>query len=176
MAILILTFLPLQDLGTMRQVSKWSQALSDQDDLWQKLVARDFQVSECDEDSWRESYKSLWMGCDLFVGDTVVRSDDWSWDNQDGGIGHEGKVLMRANWSTNERSELLESYDAVDICWSGGDNNNIYRFGHQDKFDIRPVLQHGKHVNEARWKAAIARRKAKQQLLANDDGTARLFE
>lgn len=60
------------------------------------------------------------------VGSRVVRGPDWEWDNQDGGAGVEGRVLV------------VRADGWVSVRWPSGEDN-MYRMGVLGKYDLRVV-------------------------------------
>ncbi|XP_059173149.1 E3 ubiquitin-protein ligase MIB2-like [Physella acuta] len=66
---------------------------------------------------------------DEIVGTRVVRGPDWSWQNQDGGVGHVGTVV-KVNGGGSGKPE-----QTVDVVWDNG-QKNMYRIGINDKFDL----------------------------------------
>ena len=64
------------------------------------------------------------------VGCRVVRGPDWKWEDQDGGEGHVGTVVVVG------RSGSVSSPDkTVVVQWDGGTRTN-YRCGFQGAFDL----------------------------------------
>ena len=64
------------------------------------------------------------------AGCRVVRGPDWKWDNQDGGEGHVGTVVVVG------KSGSVSSPDkTVVVQWDGGTKTN-YRCGFQGAFDL----------------------------------------
>ncbi|CAL1544053.1 unnamed protein product, partial [Lymnaea stagnalis] len=78
----------------------------------------------------RGSKKVQAMG--IFKDATVIRGHDWRWGNQDGGVGHQGRVLSIDEWNKNSgRSK-------ADVEWRPGAKNS-YRVGHDGKMDLTCV-------------------------------------
>ena len=59
-----------------------------------------------------------------FKGAGVVRGQDWSWDNQDGGLGAVGRVLALADWNSQTARSVLT------VLWPNK-GENMYRLGHK---------------------------------------------
>eukprot|EP00698_Gefionella_okellyi_P004714 TRINITY_DN14309_c0_g1_i1.p1 TRINITY_DN14309_c0_g1~~TRINITY_DN14309_c0_g1_i1.p1 ORF type:complete len:186 (-),score=20.25 TRINITY_DN14309_c0_g1_i1:11-568(-) len=157
----IWSHLPLPDLLNVRQVCKYACAVADQDDMWQKLVYRDFQQYSLVEATWYEEYRMHYQTCELYLDDIVVRDKDWLWGDQDGGSGNQGTVTSRARWEDSTTGgDTWTEYNAVNVKWSNA-YSDIYRFGYENSYDVRPLVNRGRAVKEDRWAAKIARRKAK---------------
>ena len=68
----------------------------------------------------------------IFPGAVAVRGKDWKWDNQDGGLGGQGRVTRVHGWKgQTERS-------VVSVMWQS-QVENTYRLGHQGKVDVHCV-------------------------------------
>jgi E3 ubiquitin-protein ligase mind-bomb len=67
----------------------------------------------------------------IFMGARVVRGVDWSWGNQDGGIGSVGMVS-----DVHGRDDSWKSI--VDVQWAAGSSNR-YRLGLDGKVDVKAV-------------------------------------
>jgi len=69
----------------------------------------------------------------MFPGAVAVRGKDWKWDNQDGGLGGQGRVTRVHGWKgQTERS-------VVSVLWQS-QVENTYRLGHQGKLDVHCVV------------------------------------
>lgn len=66
------------------------------------------------------------------IGIRVVRGQNWSWDNQDGGEGHLGTVVEIGH----EESASKVPPMCVQVQWDKG-YKNIYRVGYEDQYDLR---------------------------------------
>ena len=67
---------------------------------------------------------------DVEVGVRVVRGPDWSWEDQDGGEGNVGTVVVNLKESSSDGEE------SVVVVWDIGVSCN-YRCGFGGKFDVR---------------------------------------
>jgi len=65
------------------------------------------------------------------VGLRVVRGNDWKWDDQDGGEGHVGTVIV-----VGGRGGSDHPTGTVVIMWDTGNIAN-YRAGHEGSYDLR---------------------------------------
>lgn len=70
----------------------------------------------------------------IFPGARVVRGVDWQWEDQDGGMGHKGKVVELSNWST------ASIRSGVYVVWDGG-RKNLYRIGFEGRSDLKAVTE-----------------------------------
>ena len=59
----------------------------------------------------------------------VQRGPDWQWSDQDGGMGHQGTVLMVKEWKSTPRA-------AVRIKWDDNGTDNTYRYGGENCYDV----------------------------------------
>jgi len=69
----------------------------------------------------------------MFPNAVVVRGKDWNWDDQDGGLGGQGKVTSIQDW----RGQTARS--VVSVMWHQSKVENMYRVGHKGKVDIQCV-------------------------------------
>lgn len=80
----------------------------------------------------RKAKKTMSRG--VFTGARVVRGVDWQWEDQDGGMGHKGKVAELGDWS----DASLRS--GVYVVWEGG-RKNLYRLGFEGRSDLKAVTE-----------------------------------
>ena len=66
---------------------------------------------------------------ELNVGAEVERGRDWRWGDQDGGIGKRGRVTELGDWVT--------------VKWDDSSSSYRYRWGTDDKFDLKVVYPGG---------------------------------
>ena len=59
----------------------------------------------------------------------VQRGPDWQWADQDGGIGHQGTVLMVKEWK-------LTPHASVRVKWDENGTENTYRYGGENCYDV----------------------------------------
>ena len=59
----------------------------------------------------------------------VQRGPDWQWSDQDGGMGHQGTVLMVKERKSTPRA-------AVRIKWDDNGTDNTYRYGGENCYDV----------------------------------------
>lgn len=64
------------------------------------------------------------------VGDLVVRSRDWEYGDEDGGIGSVGIVQEIVSWSG-------QTGTGVSVRWRATGQQNVYRCGFEGRFDVR---------------------------------------
>lgn len=69
----------------------------------------------------------------IFIGAKVVRGPDWDWNDQDGGVGHTGRVVDIRGWD-NETSRSVAK-----ITWASTGSTNVYRLGHKGKVDLKYI-------------------------------------
>jgi E3 ubiquitin-protein ligase mind-bomb len=60
----------------------------------------------------------------------VVRGPDWKWDNQDGGEGFVGTVVV-----VGRPGSFSSPENTVIVQWDGGTRTN-YRCGHENAYDL----------------------------------------
>lgn len=65
----------------------------------------------------------------LHVGDSVVRSMDWEYGDEDGGPGCVGVVQELTSWGGH-------SGTAVRVKWNSNDTESLYRYGFRGAFDV----------------------------------------
>ena len=53
----------------------------------------------------------------------VQRGPDWQWSDQDGGMGHQGTVLMVKEWKSTPRA-------------ADNGTDNTYRYGGENCYDV----------------------------------------
>jgi len=66
------------------------------------------------------------------VGLRVVRGKDWKWENQDGGDGNVGTIVMVGNEGENGSCPPL----CAVVLWDSG-YRNTYRAGYEEAFDLK---------------------------------------
>lgn len=73
-------------------------------------------------------------GCDIQVGDRVVRGPDWKWSNQDGEKGGLGTVERISTWGGVAGS-------GVTVRWDKTQRVNTYRWGAEGCYDLSIVIE-----------------------------------
>lgn len=66
------------------------------------------------------------------IGIRVVRGQNWSWGDQDGGEGHLGTVVEIGH----EESAAKVPPQCVQVQWDKG-YRNMYRVGYESQYDLR---------------------------------------
>ncbi|KAL8624340.1 hypothetical protein ACOMHN_044771 [Nucella lapillus] len=66
----------------------------------------------------------------VFPDATVTRGKDWQWDDQDGGIGSDGRVLDVVTAATHSTRSMVKVQWKNEFC-------NVYRMGFKGKVDLR---------------------------------------
>ena len=62
---------------------------------------------------------------EMEIGTKVVRGNDWTWEDQDGGDGEEGEII---------REKTEDGW--VKVYWFSSEQCYWYRMGHDDKYDL----------------------------------------
>lgn len=76
----------------------------------------------------------------IYPGAKVKRGHDWTWDDQDGGVGKVGKVHDIQGWDEESGRSVAS------VTWSATNITNIYRVGHRGKVDLE-CIQGGAGIN-----------------------------
>lgn len=78
------------------------------------------------------SIKIGFAGMVFDIGIRVVRGQNWSWGDQDGGEGHLGTVVEIGH----EESASKVPPMCVQVQWDKG-YKNMYRVGYEEQYDLR---------------------------------------
>jgi hypothetical protein len=86
-------------------------------------------MSFCEVELQGQPFMVNTIPSDIKVGDRVVRGPDWKWDNQDGGVGSKGRVVSvkKPGW--------------VNVKWDKRSEKHDYRYGYQESFDLKVVVE-----------------------------------